>query len=255
MDAVSENAATSPALRLYPEPSEADRTRMLRLLLLGALVSLSLVPVATLADISLAAWIATDPLPGDLAKSIELTEAYSHGVGVLMLLVGVMILVPNKRGFVPRLATMALGGGAIATIVKMFVLRPRPSQLNLELASYDAAWQWVFDWRWEQIAAFDASTRSFPSGNTATAVGLTVALCMLFPRGRYLFPIFAVMTLTQRLQCQSHFLSDVFGGTACSLLWCYACLHPRLLGALFERMEPETRGYAMLPRQPVRRAA
>lgn len=34
-------------------------------------------------------------------------------------------------------------------------------------------------------------------------------------------------------------MSDLFGGTAFGLLWSYTCLHPKLLGSLFDKMQPE----------------
>ncbi len=241
MDVPVPDSPADRRLRIYHEPLENESTRAMRLMLWGAFIALLLVPVLTLIDIPIARWFAADPLPSDVEQAIQLTEAYSHGIGVLFIVIGILTLAPQHRWRMPRLTTMALGASAIATIVKMFVLRPRPSQMNLKLASGDAAWLWRFDWKLEQVAAFDAGTRAFPSGDTATAVALTVGLSMLFPRGRYLFVTFAVLTMLQRMQSHSHFFSDAIGGLACGLGWCFVCLHPRLLGALFEHMEPTRR--------------
>ncbi len=46
------------------------------------------------------------------------------------------------------------------------------------------------------------------------------------------------LTVLQRLHSQSHFLSDVIGGAAAGLLWSYVCLSPKLIGSLFDKMEP-----------------
>ncbi|WP_162006516.1 phosphatase PAP2 family protein [Roseimaritima sediminicola] len=227
------------SLRIY-EPLENESSRAVRFMIWASFIALLLVPVVTLIDVPIARWFDGDPFPSDVDNAIQLTEAYSHGIGVLFIVIGILTLTPQHRWCTPRLTTMALGASAVATIVKMFVLRPRPSAINLQLASGDAAWWWRFDWKLEQVAAFDAGTRAFPSGGTATAVALTVGLSMLFPRGRYLFVVFAVLTMLQRMQSDAHFFSDAIGGLAFGLAWSVVCLHPRLLGALFDHMEPES---------------
>ncbi len=124
--------------------------------------------------------------------------------------------------------------------MKMFVLRPKPSQINLDFANLDTAWLWRFDWTLDQVANFDARTRAFPSGNMATAMALTIGLCLIAPRGRWLYAMLCSLTVLQRLHSESHFLSDVVGGAAAGLLWSYVCLSPKLIGSLFDKMEPQT---------------
>jgi membrane-associated phospholipid phosphatase len=133
-----------------------------------------------------------------------------------------------------------MGGGAVATLAKMFVLRPRPNGLNLQGGAYDHAWLWVFDWELDQVATFDAGTRAFPSGSIATAIAFTVGLWLVFPRGRWLFAALCFGAFLQRLYSGSHFLSDLIGGAAFGLIWAYACFHPRLLGRVFDEMETDT---------------
>lgn len=241
-------------LRLYSGPDVNPQTLVLRLLLLGSFIAIVAVPIMTLIDVPVARWFISH-LSGDVRKAISLSESYTHGVGILFTLVGIFLLAPRTRWCLPRLTSMVLGASAIATIVKMFILRPRPTQLNLPLASNDAAWLWSFDWTWDRIAAFDASTRSFPTGGVASAVALTVGLSILFPRGRYLFILFAIFAGVERVQTGAHFPSDVLGGLACGLFWCFVCLHPKLLGSLFEQMEPPRRDYRLRPRPPRRVAA
>ncbi len=204
-------------------------------------ISVLMVPILTLVDIPTARWFASDRLPKELSDILDLCRVYSHGSGVFMILLGLIMMAPKRRWYVPRLAALAMGGGAIATITKMFVLRPRPSGLpSLSTAPYDYAWLWEFDWTLTQVAMFDANTRAFPSGNVATAIALSVGLCMVLPRGKWLFVAICVGTILQRLSSGAHFVSDLFGGAACGLLWAYACFHPSLLGNLFDKMEPET---------------
>jgi membrane-associated phospholipid phosphatase len=132
-----------------------------------------------------------------------------------------------------------MGGGAVATLAKMFVLRPRPNSLNLDVVTYDYAWIWSFDWTLSHVATYDASTRAFPSAYLATATALTVGLWVVLPRGRWLFAALCAGTMFQRLYCGAHFTSDLFGSTAVGLGWAYVCYHPSLMGNLFDKMEPE----------------
>jgi membrane-associated phospholipid phosphatase len=195
------------------------------------------VPLATLVDIPLARWFQDDPFPGDFVRTLELIRFYAHGSGVFFICLSLFLLAPEKRSLLPRVVTMVAGASAVATISKMFVLRLRPTQINLELASVESAWWWRFDWSLEHVAMFDASVRSFPSGNMATAVALTIGLCLATPRGRWLFALFCGLTIMQRLQSGEHFFSDVVGGAALGLLWSYFCVHPKLLGSLFDKLE------------------
>ena len=198
------------------------------------------VPMVTLIDVPVARWFATKPFSREVVEALEMMRLFSHGWGVFLVLLAIGLFSPIHRWHVPRLAALAMGGGAIATLAKMFVLRPRPSRLNLDVSSsYDSAWLWAFDWNLEQVAAFDASTRAFPSGNMATATAFVVGLWVVLPRGRWLFVIVCGGALLQGLTKGSHFLSDLLGGAAFGLLWAFACLHPRLLGSIFDKMEPE----------------
>lgn len=198
------------------------------------------VPITTLVDIPIAHWFAVNQLPRELGNAIELSRVFSHGGSIALILVSIFLMAPNLRWHLPRLVVMVIGAGAIATLVKMFVLRPRPTGLDLSLATYDSAWLWAFDWSLSQVAAFDASTRAFPSGNVATATALTVGLWTVLPRGRWLFFVICFGTALQRLTCSAHFPSDIVGGAAFGLLWSYACMHPKLLGSLFDKMQPES---------------
>ena len=138
------------------------------------------------------------------------------------------------------MATLAMGSGAVATLAKMFILRPRPNTLKLETATYDYAWIWSFDGTLSKVADFDASTRAFPTrlpGNSDRVDGWTLGCVTsgtLVVRGAL------AMTMLQRLHCRCNFVSDLFGSAAVGLGWSYICYHPRLMGTLFDKMEPET---------------
>ena len=59
----------------------------------------------------------------------------------------------------------------------------------------------------------------FPSAHAATAVGLAIALGVLYPRGRWLFIAFAFLAGLQRIEAQAHFASDVLAGAAVACPW------------------------------------
>lgn len=235
----------SPSAPIAPLSSPLSDSFTLRiverpgLLLWAASIAMLSVPVVTLIDVPIARWFDRQPFPTDFSDALELTRGYAHGSGVFFILLSVFLLAPDKRWLIPRIAIMTCGGGAVATILKMFVLRPKPTQINLDFATVETAWLWRFDWTLDQVASFDASTRAFPSGNMATAVALTVGLCMVVPRGRWLFLLFCGLTVLQRLHGGSHFFSDVVGGAAAGFIWSYVCLHPKLLGSIFDKMEPQ----------------
>lgn len=218
-------------------PREETRKFHLAALLWLSVISLLLVPMATLLDIPIARWCQEDVLPQEVGKMLDLSLIYAHGSGIFLILVAILMMAPTKRWTMPRLATLALGSGAVATLVKMFVLRPRPNSLKLDLATNEHAWIWSFDWTLSRIAEYDAGMRAFPSGYLATATALTVGLWIVVPRGRPLFLAFCIGTMLQRMYCGSHFLSDLFGSAAVGLGWCYICYHPKLIGNVFDKME------------------
>ena len=236
---MSETNSTSTTKRIWFGCKALDRRfRTTSLLWLAGIVLLS-VPMVTLVDVSVARWFRQEPLPRELNELLEMTRVISHGGGVFLILLTLGLMSPERRWYIPRLGALAMGAGAISTLAKMFVLRPRPNGLNLNIATYDSAWLWAFDWELKQVATFDASTRAFPSSNMATAIALTVGLWVVIPRGRIVFMLLSFGAFLHCLQCGSHFPSDLVGGAAFGLTWAYACFHPRLLGSIFTQMEPK----------------
>jgi membrane-associated phospholipid phosphatase len=225
----TKSSTTNDAVTLY---------RPVTLLYMAAM-TMMLVPMITLVDVNIASYFRTEPLPAELDSALELSLVLSHGYGVFVILLAILLMAPKRRWHLPRLATLAMGGGAIATIAKMFVLRPRPSNLNLNHAGHDSAWLWAFDWDLSEVASFDAAMRAFPSGHVVTATAMLIGLWVVVPRGRVLFVMIWMGVLINRVNTSSHFASDVCGGVAFGLFWSYVCFHPRLLGTLFDKMGPE----------------
>ena len=240
MDGSQSGSENWTAIKRKQLTTESAQFRVTRLLWLAA-ISILIVPIATLMDVPIARWFAQDPLSRETKDILEHMEVYAHGFGVFLVLVCIIQFAPNVRWHVPRLATLALGAGAVATLTKLFIIRPRPHSrfINLDSPLQDSAWAWSFDWSLSQVADFEASRRAFPSANVAAATALTVGLIVVLPRGRWLFTALCIGTVIQRLNSGGHFLSDLVGSISIGLGWAYVCYHPALLGSLFDKMKPE----------------
>lgn len=131
---------------------ETAEFRLTRLLWLAG-ISLLFIPIATLLDVPIAKWFAGDPLSRELSDALDLSLVYAHGSGVFLILVSIVLLAPERRWQVPRLATLALGAGAVATLAKLFILRPRPNSIYVQLDSpnQESAWTWSFDWCYHKL--------------------------------------------------------------------------------------------------------
>jgi membrane-associated phospholipid phosphatase len=225
----TKSSTTNDAVTLY---------RPVTLLYMAAM-TMMLVPMLTLVDVNIAAYFRTAPLPTELDSALELSLVLSHGYGVFVILLAILLMAPKRRWHLPRLVALALGGGAIATIAKMFVIRPRPNNLNLNHAGHDSAWLWAFDWDLSEVASFDSAMRAFPSGHVVTATAMLIGLWVVVPKGRVLFVMVWMGVLANRINTSAHFTSDVCGGVAFGLFWSYVCFDPRLLGNIFDKMVPE----------------
>ena len=169
---------------------------------------------ALLVDVPLSRYAATHSLVGDLRKVLEVSEVFAHGLGVLLILITAAVLDPVRRPRLPRVAACAYGAGLAANILKHFIPRVRPHAFD---ATADV-WTTFLSWRVPDVGSIDvlgrSAIQSFPSGHTATAVGLAFGLTWLYPRGRWLFASFAVLAALQRIQSSAHFLSDTLAAAA-----------------------------------------
>ena len=177
-------------------------------------------------DLVLSRSLSTDGVPGDLRRVLGLSEFFAHGFGVAMILIAIAVLVPSLRRAVPRVAACAFLPGLTANLVKLSVGRLRPGAFttwSLEQVPEPSIWQsWLGPfpgWTSEWSHGFGHAIQAFPSGHTATAVGLAVGLTWLFPHGRTLFIFMAVMASLQRIVFQAHWPSDVFAGAAIGWLF------------------------------------
>ncbi len=100
----------------------------------------------------------------------------------------------------------------MADAVKLLLARTRPRAFDLA----EPVLQTFIGWF--RLGAGGSDHQAFPSGHVATAVGLALALGWAYPRGRWLFAGLAVLVACQRMQSDSHFLSDLLGAAALGFL-------------------------------------
>ncbi len=164
----------------------------------------------TALDESAAQWLHTRLVDNEVARFLLHVVSYTGKPIFLTFAVGLPALWLLRRGarkLVTFLAVVSLGGGAIDTIVKVAVGRPRPT----------------FD---EPIAT--AFGNSFPSGHSMSSLVCYGALLLVFlpliaRRWRpYAIAGTAAWVLAigfSRLALGVHFISDVIGGYALGAAW------------------------------------
>ncbi|GAA4437626.1 phosphatase PAP2 family protein [Bremerella cremea] len=157
---------------------------------------------------------------GDLKKLIALSEIFGHGTGVIMVVLAVFALDLENRWRVGILLGTAFGAGLTANVCKFFgVARYRPHAFDFSRPIGDSFYQWFpfLDW-FDHEELRQAAYQSFPSGHSATAAGLCVGLCFLYPHARWYFLLVAGLACFQRIVFRMHFPSDVCLGAALGLL-------------------------------------
>jgi membrane-associated phospholipid phosphatase len=187
-------------------------------LLCAAIVFALLATAVFSADLSIAAFLRSHPLPGDLARLVRLSEAFAWGGTVALIILAAARLDTRGWRVIPPLAIGAFGAGLIADGCKLLVARLRPGMAHTNGAT-ETFLAWLPLTRIDDLGhPYGHALQSFPSGHAATAVGLAVSLAALYPRGRWLFAAFAALACFQRMESHAHFLSDVLAGAALGCL-------------------------------------
>ena len=165
---------------------------------------------ALVVDLPIARWLISHRLRGDLRDIMEISEAFGHGLGVILVLAAIWTLHPPGRRFLPKLVAASLGAGMVANMLKLLVARNRPR--TFDLSRYDHVADTFGSW----FPGLDATgmTQSFPSAHSATAVGFAAGLAICYPRGKWFFAVLATLTCLSRMHVGAHYLSDVLVGSA-----------------------------------------
>lgn len=178
------------------------------------------------ADMAIARGLEGIDLPGDLAKLINYSEVFGHGLGVALIIL-VATTLDSRHGRVGGfLAAHALLPGLLANGIKFLVPRVRPyhcPDLSASVLETFLGWGHLSASAAARLLPA-AETASFPSAHSATAAGLALGLSMLYPRGRYWFWMFAALAGLQRMVARAHFTSDVLTGVCLAMI--VGCLIP-----------------------------
>lgn len=222
-----------------------------RLLLVTSLVLLLAAAAALLIDVPVGQWCfdtfsaKAARLRGDhswwvgsVSQLLRFAELFGHGWGVALTVCLIFVLDPGRRWAIPRLLAAASLSGLAVNLLKMTVIRTRPGSFHFD----GSVWQTFGAWMppWESNAAL----QSLPSGHTGLAVGLAIALIWIYPRGRYLFPVLALLVACQRIQAGAHWTSDVLSAAAVGCLVSWAVLEVGPLPPQFNRWEADWRDRA-----------
>ncbi len=217
----------------------ADSTAFARrLYLLAAVFGLATLAALTV-DLPVCRYWLTEELPTgarkELHRMLAFCEVFAHGYGVALIGLTIFVLDQENRRRLFRVVMCVVASGLSADAIKLLVGRTRPHAFDLSSGVTHTFIGWLpilnmDNWR-------DSRIQSFPSGHTAAAVGLAIALSWLYPRGRWLFACFALLAALQRIDCGAHFVSDTCGGAAVACVVAGICIDPRLFGRWFDRVE------------------
>jgi len=181
-------------------------------------------------DLAVAQLVSQRALAGELRRLVRLSEVFAWGGSVALIILTAAVLDARRWRVLLPLAVPAFGAGLLADGVKLFIARLRPSAAT-EIETFQATFVgWLPMLHRDAARAHGHAIESFPSAHSATAVGLAIGLSALYPRGRWLFALFALLAMTQRIEAQAHYLSDVLAGAAIGCLVGAACFRLQLAG-------------------------
>lgn len=133
--------------------------------------------------------------------------AFGHVIGG-MVIYGLIVALHPRRWSAATVGLVAVVVAAtVANVSQRAIGRLRPNQAESHLAFTQPA-----------LGLFHRAPVSFPSGEAATAFALACVLSRLFPRGRAVFLVFAVLAAGSRLVNGAHYLSDVGAGAVVGIL-------------------------------------
>ena len=176
---------------------------------------------------------ATIHLRGDIEGTLAVGELFGNGIGAIFVLLAVAAL--DDRRIVVRLACCAFLPGLFASLLKVFVVRVRP--IYLEEATLSSLVCGFVDPAAFQIPGEGYPVQSFPSGHTATAVGLAIGLAWRYPQATWLFISMAVLTAAERVMHRAHYVSDTLLSTSIAMLISGGFVRPTITGWIFDGIE------------------
>lgn len=185
---------------------------------------------------------AADPSkwPGDLRRIFKFSELFAHGFGLFLVLLGIWQLAPERRVYLPRLIACVAFPPAAAHLIKLFVVRRRPvAFLDQHRVPH---WPESSDVTWfpegvELAWNVEYATQSFPSAHAALVCSLAIGMCFIFPRGRAMFVLVAIIASLQRVVFYAHWPSDVAVGASLAFLIAGGLVQDWGIGGLCGKLE------------------
>jgi membrane-associated phospholipid phosphatase len=185
---------------------------------LAALLLAVLAGAALSIDLPVARFFQSHATGGELRRLIRLAEVFAWGGTVTLIVITAGALDPRGWRIALPLAASSLGAGLLVDFFKLFVGRMRPSAATEATSAMATFVGWLPAWGARDAGTHGHAIQSFPSAHAATAVGLAASLAFFYPRGRWLFALFAALAMVQRLEARAHFCSDVLAGAAVGLV-------------------------------------
>jgi membrane-associated phospholipid phosphatase len=176
-----------------------------------------------------------DGIPGDIRGVVRLSEIFAHGFGLIVIVLVLWTVTPRFRRMMPRLVACVVLPGLVVQSIKLLIARKRPKSFGTDMAN-SVGETWIgLSPNWE--IGNRHAIQSFPSGHAATAFGLAIGLSWLFPRGRYVFFVLALLASFQRIESGAHWVSDVIAGACVAIGICFVIFRQGSLGKAFCRLE------------------
>jgi len=157
--------------------------------------------------------------PEWLRNILDNVEPFGHAVGAIIAALLVFLLDVKQRKVGLSVFCAGVGGGMASNFFKLWIGRIRPRNFDFSSLESHATLS-----GWWPIFHGGSGSQSFPSAHAATAFGLAVMLSSVYPRGRGLFFLLAVMVLGHRLHSGAHFASDILFGAALGWLVALICV-------------------------------
>ena len=170
-------------------------------LIAGAMVAFNV-------DCMVAQWFFQRRGPRYLHDLGTISELFGRGECVLLVAILIWRLDRARLWAMPGLAATALLSGLAADGVKMLIARARPHHFDMLKSVWSSFGPWL------PLGSLGSPNQSFPSAHTATAMGLAIALMVVYPAARWLFCLAPILVAYQRMDSGAHFLSDVLCGAA-----------------------------------------
>jgi membrane-associated phospholipid phosphatase len=163
---------------------------------------------------------------------LESIEPFGQPPAVVAVSLGVVMCGGVRRGAGFRIAAGALLSGLAVLLLKLCVARIRPRHFNFEGTVLDT-FSGILP------GSSGSHLQSWPSGHTATAVGFCLALSAVFPKGRWLFRVLAVLVALQRIESGAHYLSDTLFAASVAYIVHLAVFGAGPLGRWFDGVEAQ----------------